>query len=74
MYDDDTPVYDILFEMQVTLCQSFPAFTPLTLRREKAREVFMLLTRYSRYLRRQKRNTTKSGKKIIRRPASDTWF
>lgn len=60
--------------MQIALCQSFPAFTPLTLRREKAREVFILLVRYSKYLKKQNKNKTKSGKRIIRKPAGDNWF
>ena len=70
MYDN-TPVYDILFEMQMNLSERFPALSPLSLRREKAREVFILLSRYNRYARKLRRS---GGKKIIRKPAGDNWF
>lgn len=47
--------------------------TPLTLRQEKARNVFLLIAKFNRYSKKNKKN--KGGKKkIIRRPASDTWF
>ncbi len=45
--------------------------TPLTLRREKAREVFLLLNRYTRYSKKHKK---KNEKQIIRKPAGDNWF
>ena len=72
--DDDTPIDELLFEMQVNLCERFPALTPLNLRHEKARHVFRLFVRYIKYAKKAKKNTTKDGKRIIRRPASDTWF
>jgi hypothetical protein len=62
-----------MFEMQISLCDRFTDLNPLKLRREKAREVFNLLTRYNKYSR-KKNKKTKNGKQIIRRPASDTWF
>ena len=68
---DNTPVYDLLFEMEMTLCECFPPMTPLTLRKEKCVEVFTLIVRYSKYARKKKKN---NGTKIIRRPASDNWF
>lgn len=71
MYDD-TPIYDVLFEMEMNLTERFPSMTPLVLRREKAREVFLLLNRYTRYSR--KADKQKNGKRIIRRPAGDDWF
>ena len=58
--------------MQMSLCERFPAMTPLTLRREKARNVFTLFVRYIGYSAKQTKNAGKP--KIIRRPASDTWF
>lgn len=73
MQNDDTPVYDTLFEMEINLSERFPAMTPLTLRREKAREVFLLMNRFNRY-NRKKKKSQKNGKKIIRRPAGDNWF
>ena len=71
---DNTPIYDVLFEMEMNLCEKFPAMTPLTLRREKAREVFVMIARYNRFSRKKKKQEKKGGKKIIRRPASDNWF
>lgn len=56
----------------MSLCERFPALTPLSLRREKAREVFILVTRYNIYSNKQQKNAGKP--KIIRRPAGDTWF
>ena len=69
---DDTPVYDLLFEMEMNLCEVFPPMTPLTLRRERATDIYTLLVRFNRYARKKKKNEGK--KKIIRRPASDSWF
>lgn len=55
--------------MEVNLCERFSGVTPFSIRREKAREVFILLKRFNRYARKKK------GKKtIIRRPAGDNWF
>lgn len=74
--DDNTPIYDILFEMEMALCDRFAQFTPLSLRREKAREVFTMIVRFNRYMAKEnKRNKrTKDGKRIIRKPAGDNWF
>lgn len=47
--------------------------TPLTLRKEKAHEVFLLLNRFNRYSR-KKEKEQKNGKRIIRKPAGDDWF
>lgn len=58
--------------MEMSLCERFPAMTPLTLRREKAVDVFTLIVRYANYSNRQAKSAGKP--KIIRRPASDTWF
>lgn len=67
------------------LSRSFPALTPLSLRRTRAAEVFLLTRRYNEYAQRElaknEKNTAdgasvrrKGGKKIIRRPAGDDWF
>lgn len=59
-----------MFEMEVSLCKAFPAFTPILIRRERAIEVFKLIDRYTLYV----------GKAEIRekrknmRPAGDNWF
>lgn len=54
------------------LCERFPGYTPLSLRREKAREVFIFLDRFSRYSKKKVKNAGKPT--VIRRPAPDTWF
>ena len=70
--DDGTPIYDSLFEMEMSLSERFTSMTPLTLRREKARDVFLLIVRFNKYSRKQKKQ--KNGKRIIRKPAGDDWF
>lgn len=55
------------------LCKAFPALTPFAVRRERAREVFLLVRRINT----QPKNT--HGKKTdekgrVRRPAGDDWF
>lgn len=67
---DNTPFYDVMFDMTVQLCERFPAFTPLSFRRERFGEVLKLIVRFKRW---SKKNT-KNGKRIIRRPAGDNWF
>lgn len=70
--NDNTPLIELLFDLTVSLCDRFPALTPLSIRQAPAREVFTLVNRYNRHYKKQKK--TKDGKKIIRRPASDNWF
>lgn len=75
---NDTPIYETLFDMQMSLCKIFPAMTPLTLRREKAREVFLLISRHNEHSAKNnngnKTNTTQKGVRVIRRKASNNWF
>lgn len=66
-------LYQSLFEMTNTLCKAFPALTPFSIRRERAREVFLLVRRMNSKPR------TKKGEEVdtrgrIRRPAGDNWF
>lgn len=59
------------------LCDRFTSLTPLDLRKEKARDVFILVTRYNNYTQKEEKKRSKgnkSHKKIIRRPAGDNWF
>lgn len=74
--NDNTPIYDVLFEMEMTLCDRFAQFTPLALRKERAKDVFTMVVRYNKYMIKENRKNkrTKDGKRIVRRPASDTWF
>ena len=55
------------------LCDRFPGCDPFRIRREKAREVFELVVLYTRHAQHEKKST-KNGKKIIRKPAGDSWF
>lgn len=55
------------------LCDRFPGCDPFRIRREKAREVFELVVLYTRHAQHEKKST-KNGKKIIRKPAPDTWW
>lgn len=68
---DNTPIDQLIFEMQMTLCEVFPPLTPLTLRKERGVDVFKLIVKYNRYAKKKKKS---GGKKIIRKPASDTWW
>lgn len=59
--------------MSDTLCKAYPALTPFSVRRERAREVFLLVHRMNSKPR------TKNGEEIdaqgrVRRPAGDNWF
>lgn len=66
-------MYEVLFDLQMALCERFQSMNPLELRKTKAREFFILVARLNKYNKKQKRKE-KGGKKIIRRPASDNWF
>lgn len=69
--EDDTPVPELLFEMEMNLCERFTSMTPLTLRKEKAREVYDLIVKYNRY---SKKNESGKKKRKIKKPAGDDWF
>ena len=63
-------LYEVFFEMQLNICDRFPALSPFDVRRTKATEVFLLMRRMKNY-----NDKNKSGKKkVIRRPAGDDWF
>ena len=61
------PLYEVFFDLELNLCERFPALTPFQIRKEKASEVFLLIKRL---------NDKGIHKKInkIRRPAGDNWF
>lgn len=70
--DDGTPIAELIFELEMSLCENFPSITPFTIRRERAVTVYAMIVRYNKYAKRKKK---KEGKKnIIRKPAGDTWF
>lgn len=71
-------LYELFFEIEVSLSDRFPALSPLTIREKRAREVFLLIRRLTDYNRRQNKSKTDSytptGDRIIRRPAGNDWF
>ena len=52
------------------ICDRFPAITPFSIRKEKIKEVFLLVRRLNIYDNKDKIKK----KKINRRPAGDSWF
>ena len=52
------------------ICDRFPAITPFSIRKEKIKEVFLLVRRLNIYDNESK----EKKKKINRRPAGDSWF
>jgi hypothetical protein len=52
--------------MELGLCERFPAYTPIKIRKEKANEVLLLVERLNK-------NTIQKNKPK-RRPAGDNWF
>lgn len=60
--DEDIPLYDALFEIEVNVCQSFPGLDPITLREKPCGELLLLLKRMIRYNRRQEQRKALSGK------------
>lgn len=71
MFEKKKTIYQLLFEMNMNICERFASLNPFDIRRKSAKEVFLLVKRLNEYNR---NNLNSSGKKIIRRPASDTWF
>ena len=71
---DDTPIYEVLFDIQMSLCERFPTLTPFMLRREKAREVFLLISRLNKHSQKENANQTSNDTRVIRKPAGDNWF
>lgn len=66
----DVPLYQIFFELEMEICNRFPAITPFKIRREKIKEVFLLVRRLNIYDNKDK----VKKKKIKRVPAGDSWF
>lgn len=59
--DEDIPLFDALFEIEVNVCQSFPGLDPITLREKPCGELLLLLKRMIRYNRRQEQRKALSG-------------
>lgn len=70
-------LYEIFFELEISLIERFPSLTPFTVRQTKATEVFLLIRRLNNYTEyKDKDYKIKNNKpvKVIRRPAGDDWF
>lgn len=68
-------MYQVFFEMNINLCERFPALDPFIVRQKTGREVFLMVKRLNEYNARSNKHTkTKNGKPIIRKHAGDKWF
>ena len=65
-------LYEVFFEMEINICDRFPALSPFDVRRTKGAEVFLLMRRLNNYSDYQKKDSGK--KKVIRKKAGDDWF
>jgi len=61
----------LLFLINYQLCKEFPAFTPLTI---NDTAFFRIMNLYYDLRKMQIRESKKSEKKVIRKPAGDNWF
>lgn len=72
---DSASLYQILFDMQITLCEKFKGLNPFILRNERMQEVFLLIKRLNNAQTQINEPTIQSNGDVIRRPASDdSWF
>ena len=62
--------------MELTICERFPSLTPMSLRRERASEVFKMISKLIDHQRRENAKwITINGKRMRKKKAtSDTWF
>jgi hypothetical protein len=74
--EDSRPIDEVLFDMVVMVCKQFPALDPLRIRRERAIEVFGMVNKMLRHVRRENSNyITIRGKRILKRKVqNDSWF
>ena len=56
------------------ICNRFPTVDPFSIRKEKMREILLLVRRLRIYDEANNQNNKNKRKKQIRRPASDSWF
>jgi signal transduction histidine kinase len=69
---DNKTILESLFEVEVGISQQFSSISPLSLRKERAVEVFLFIRRYLNYLKMQPKKKDKPKK--VMRPAGDDWF
>lgn len=71
-------LYQTFFELQLTLCERFPALTPFEIRKQRAYEVFLLVRRLNTQPKKEQPKNATPGTTVkngeIRRPASDDWY
>ena len=65
-------LYEIFFEMEMSISEKFPNLSPFEVRQKRANEVFLIVNRLNNYLKYQNKESGK--KKVIRKPAGDDWF
>lgn len=56
--------------MELTISERFPGLNPISIRREKAKEVFLLIRR----LKNDNKIQRQQKKSKRRKPAGDNWF
>ena len=63
--------YEMMFELQMSICKEFNSLTPFELRRTRYSEFCLFIKRMNKY---NKKEPRKKKKQVIRRPAGDNWF
>nr|DAU64718.1 MAG TPA: hypothetical protein [Bacteriophage sp.] len=73
---DDTPLFEVLFDINYQLCKEFPAMTPYDIEKHTFHDVIRLYSDVrALQLREAKRGDNDSNdNRVIRRPAGDDWF
>lgn len=78
---DNIDIYGTLYDMNVNLCDRFPALSPFSVRRERFHDVILIFARQISKNRQigtkngEREFTTKNGEKVIRRKATkDDWY
>ena len=72
MANDNISFSQVLFEINICICDRFTSLNPFEVRKQRFKDVFCLIKKLTIYNKRHKKN--KNGKRIIRKPASDNWF
>lgn len=70
-------LYELFFDLELSLIERFPQLTPFSIRKEKACEVWLLLRRLTAHNERKEKTegkvTVENGKRVLRRPATN-WY
>lgn len=68
-------LYQILFDLQITICDKFKGLNPFILRHETMQEVFLLIKRLNNTQTQENDHIQSCNGDVIRRPATDdSWF